>query len=115
MEIIKEIRELLIDNKIFTKNDILALINLFIKLSNDILEKSKEIKRNDLIHEGCNEKILRSDILIQVNQAWNLHILTTPYTMKKLKNLLNQMSFLPTKRLWRLIYILTKMYLIADL
>lgn len=58
-KILKEKREILIDNKIFTKNDILLLINLFIKLSNDILDKSREIKRNDLIHEGCNEQNIK--------------------------------------------------------
>lgn len=53
---LKEKKELIIRNKIFTKNDLLSLIRLFIKLSNDILDKSREIKRNDLINEGYNEQ-----------------------------------------------------------
>ncbi len=60
---LKEKREFIIKNKIFTKNDILTLINLFIKLSNDILDKSKEIKRNDLIHEGCNEQNIKEQYI----------------------------------------------------
>lgn len=56
---LKEKKELIIRNKIFTKNDLLSLIRLFIKLSNDILDKSKEIKRNNLIHAGCTEQNIR--------------------------------------------------------
>lgn len=48
-------RELLIDNKIFTENDLLLLIKLFSELSGEILEKSKEIKHKDLIQQGWKE------------------------------------------------------------
>ena len=50
-----EKREVSIDNKIFTKKDIISLVQLFIKLSNDILDKSKEIKHKELIQEGWPE------------------------------------------------------------
>jgi hypothetical protein len=50
-----EKREVSIDNKIFTKNDIISLVQLFVKLSNDILDKSKEIKHKELIQEGWPE------------------------------------------------------------
>lgn len=55
----KDKRELLIDNKIFTKNDLISLIELFIRQSNAILDKSKEIKRQDLIQEGWKEPNIR--------------------------------------------------------
>lgn len=55
MKELKEKRELLIDNKIFTKNDVISLIKLFNKLSNEILDKSKVIRREELIHKGCKE------------------------------------------------------------
>ena len=64
----KEKKELIIKDKIFTKNDLLSLITLFIKLSNDILDRSKEIKRNDLIHEGFNEQNI-SDRHIDASQS----------------------------------------------
>ncbi len=51
----KEKREISIDNKIFTKDDVMSLIKLFNKLSNEILDKSKEIKREELIQEGWKE------------------------------------------------------------
>jgi hypothetical protein len=50
-----EKKEVSIDNKIFTKNDIISLVQLFVKLSNDILDKSKEIKHKELIQEGWPE------------------------------------------------------------
>ena len=59
MENIKEKREFSIDNKIFTKGDILLLIKLFGKLSNEILDKSKEIKYKDLIQEGWKESDIK--------------------------------------------------------
>jgi hypothetical protein len=52
MEKAKEKREFSIDNKIFTKGDILLLVKLFGKLSNEILGKSKEIKYKGLIQQG---------------------------------------------------------------
>jgi hypothetical protein len=55
MKDIIEKREISIDNKIFTKDDVMSLIRLFNKLSNDILNKSKEIKRKELIQEGWKE------------------------------------------------------------
>lgn len=47
MEKAKEKREFPIDNKIFTKENILLLIKLFVKLSNEILDKSKEIRHKE--------------------------------------------------------------------
>ena len=52
----QEKTELLIDNKIFTKDDLLSLIQVFINSSNEILGKSKEIKRKELIQDGWKEQ-----------------------------------------------------------
>ena len=46
-----EKREVWIDNKIFTKNDVLSLVRLFVKISNEIIDRAKEIKRNELIQK----------------------------------------------------------------
>jgi hypothetical protein len=59
METIKEIKEISIDNKIFTKDDILDLIMLFVKQSNAILDKSKEIRSKELIQEGLKESTVK--------------------------------------------------------
>jgi hypothetical protein len=59
MEKAEEKREFSIDNKIFTKDDILLLIKLFGKLSNEILDKSKEIRHKDLIQEGWKESNIK--------------------------------------------------------
>jgi hypothetical protein len=59
MEKINEKREFPIDNKIFTKDNILDLIKLFGKLSNEILDKSKEIRYKDLIRDGWNESNIK--------------------------------------------------------
>jgi hypothetical protein len=56
MKEIKEKRELQIENKIFTKNDLISLIRLFIAQSIVILDKSKGIKRQNLIRDGWQEK-----------------------------------------------------------
>jgi hypothetical protein len=48
-------REVRIEYKIFTKDDVISLIKLFIKLSNEILDRSKEIKQTELIQEGWME------------------------------------------------------------
>ena len=60
---LKEKREFIIKNKIFTKNDITSLIKLFTKLSNEILDKSKEIKRKDLIREGWQEQNIKEQYI----------------------------------------------------
>jgi hypothetical protein len=59
MEKIKEKREFSIDYKIFAKDDILLLIKLFGKLSNEILDKSKEIRYKYLIQEGWKESSVK--------------------------------------------------------
>jgi hypothetical protein len=59
MEKAKEKSKFSIDNKIFTKADILLLIKLFGKLSNEILNKSKEIKYRELIQEGWRESNIK--------------------------------------------------------
>jgi len=59
MENIKEIKEISIDNKIFTKDDILNLIMLFVKQSNAIIDKSKELRSNELILEGRKESTVK--------------------------------------------------------
>ena len=46
-----EKKEIWIDNKIFTKEDVIALVRLFVKISNEILARAKEIKRNELIQK----------------------------------------------------------------
>jgi hypothetical protein len=56
MKDLKVKKELQIDNKIFTKNDLANLFRLFIVRSNDILEKSKDLRRQELIREGWSEK-----------------------------------------------------------
>jgi hypothetical protein len=43
-----EKREVWIDNKILTKDDVLSLVSLFVKISGEVLEKAKEIKRDEL-------------------------------------------------------------------
>jgi hypothetical protein len=63
MEKIKEKREFSIDNKIFTREDVLELIKLFGTLSGDILAKSKEIKRKNLIREGWKESDITENYL----------------------------------------------------
>jgi hypothetical protein len=63
MENNKAKKELLIDNKIFTKDDAISLIKLFIKSSDEILEKSKNNYRKELIEKGYVEsEIRKSDI-----------------------------------------------------
>ena len=59
MEKIKEKREFSIDYKIFTKDDILSLIELFGKLSNEILDKSKEIRHKYFVQEGWKESSVK--------------------------------------------------------
>ncbi len=59
----REKKELIIKNKIFTRDDVLSLIRLFIKSSNDILDKSKEFRRNDLIHKGCHEQNIKEQYI----------------------------------------------------
>ena len=56
MKELKQKRELLIENKIFSKSDLKSLIKIFINQSIEILEKSKQIKRQNLIQEGWQEK-----------------------------------------------------------
>ena len=63
MEKSREKREILIDNKVFTKDDIISLTKLFIKSSDEILARSMEISRKELIQErGDESRILESDI-----------------------------------------------------
>jgi len=51
MNSLVEKREVRIDNKILTKDDVISLVRLFGKLSNEILDKAKEIKRKQLIQK----------------------------------------------------------------
>jgi hypothetical protein len=63
MQLLTENRELLINNKIFAKNDIISLIKLLIKHSSEILHKSKEAKRQDLIQKTWKKStIMDGDI-----------------------------------------------------
>jgi len=55
MNELEEKREISIDNKIFYKDDIISLFKLFNKLSNEILDKSKKIKREELIQKEWKE------------------------------------------------------------
>lgn len=55
MNKLSEKKELLIDNKIFTIDELLVLINLFVKQASEILNESKEAKRRELIGEGWPE------------------------------------------------------------
>jgi len=59
MENIKGKRELLIDNKIITKDDAISLIKTFIKCSEEILDKSKDNYRKELIEKGYEESGIR--------------------------------------------------------
>jgi hypothetical protein len=54
-----EKKELLIDNKIFTKDDIISLINLLVKHSGEILDKSKETRRQDFIQKEWKESSIK--------------------------------------------------------
>jgi hypothetical protein len=45
-------KEAWIENKILTKDDVISLCRLFIKLSNEISDKAKEIKRKQLIQKA---------------------------------------------------------------
>lgn len=60
MENIIEKNVISIDNKIFTKDNILNLIKLFVKQSNAILDRSKEIRHNNLIGEGWKESSIKA-------------------------------------------------------
>jgi hypothetical protein len=51
-------KELLIDNKIISKDDIVALIKLLVKHSGVILEKSKDVRRKDLIQKELKEAFI---------------------------------------------------------
>jgi hypothetical protein len=63
MENIKGKRELLIDNKIITKDDAISLIKIFIKCSDEILGKSKDNYRKELIEKGYEESVIsKNDI-----------------------------------------------------
>jgi hypothetical protein len=63
MENTKEKRELLIDNKIITKDNAISLIKIFINTSIEILEKSKDNYRKELIEKGYEESgIKKRDI-----------------------------------------------------
>jgi hypothetical protein len=68
----KEKREVSIDNKIFTKDDIISLIKLFNKLSNEILDKSKKIKREELIRKGCKESSIEEKDIDNSNSSLEL-------------------------------------------
>jgi hypothetical protein len=74
MENIKEKREFSIDNKIFTKGDILLLIKLFGKLSTEILDKSKQIKYKDLIQKGWKESDIKE---IDIDTSYSNLIFTS--------------------------------------
>jgi hypothetical protein len=74
MEKVKEKREFSIDNKIFTKGDIILLIKLFGKLSNEILDKSKEIRHKDLIQEGWNESNIKER---EINTSYSKLVFTS--------------------------------------
>jgi len=61
MKIKTEKKELLIDNKVFTKDDIISLINLIIKNSKEILDKSKEARRQDFIQKDWKEAYINEN------------------------------------------------------
>lgn len=61
MKIKTEKKELLIDNKVFTKDDLISLINLLIKNSEVILDKSKEVRRQDFIQKEWKEAYIKED------------------------------------------------------
>jgi hypothetical protein len=59
MKIKTEKKELLIDNKIFTRDDILSLIKILIVHTREILQKSKEARRQDLIQKELKEDFIK--------------------------------------------------------
>lgn len=61
MKIKTEKKELLVDNKIFTKDDIISLIKIIISRSGEILEKSKEARRRDFIQKEWKEAYIKED------------------------------------------------------
>ena len=59
MEHTKAKKEFLIDYKIFTKDNTISLIKIFINTSIEILEKSKDNYRKELIEKGYEESVIR--------------------------------------------------------
>lgn len=53
-----EKKELLIENRIFTKDDIVSLIKILIKQTREILDKSKEARRQDFIQKEWKEAFI---------------------------------------------------------
>jgi hypothetical protein len=63
MERTKAKKEFLIDYKIFTRDNAISLIKIFINTSMVILEKSKDNFRKELIEKGYEESVIRkSDV-----------------------------------------------------
>ena len=63
MERTKAKKEFLIDYKIFTRDNSISLIKIFINTSMVILEKSKDNYRKELIEKGYEESVIRkSDV-----------------------------------------------------
>jgi hypothetical protein len=78
MEKSKDKKEILIDNKVFTKDEILSLARLFIRCSDVILARSREITRKELIAEGwdesrINEKDDKGYSKLEFTAADNVH------------------------------------------
>jgi hypothetical protein len=79
MEDIKNKNEHQVENKIFTKSDLSDFLRLFIQQSYEILEKAKEIRRQNLIREGWTEKKISEEYVnmshsgITMTSSENLH------------------------------------------
>lgn len=60
---IKETRRLIIKNRILTSDDIRNLAAIFSNLSNEILEKSREIAKKDMEGKGLSEDFINEQLL----------------------------------------------------
>ena len=94
MEKVNEKREFSIDYKIFNKDDLISLTKLFTKHSDEILYKSKEIRRIDLIHKELKESNIKESDLdtsyskLEFTSADNIHYSMTFDDVSDLDNIL---------------------------
>lgn len=63
MKEIKERKELHIENKIFTIANLTDLIRIFIKQTNELENKSTELKRQELVRKGLPESVISEGYL----------------------------------------------------
>jgi hypothetical protein len=99
MSDIIERKELSVDNKIFTKDELLVLIKLFIKQANEIHDVSKETKRRELIGEGWPESNITEKHLNSCHAGIELTSLENDKFTFKLDQISNVSQILNTRRI----------------